>query len=1297
MPSPLDLLDRWSGLPECSGLVDAVRRGERELAVSGLPAQAAVGLGLALGRATGRPVVLVTADGASAQSAAETASVWMDAPCLLFPPREFLPYAVMAQGPEVHARRLRVLAELVAGGGSPPVLSLPVTALRRQLAPVALFRSALRTVECGMALDPGKLARALAEAGYERQVVVEGPGSFAVRGGIVDVYPLTAEHPVRVECGDETVLSLRAFSADNQRSLEALETVLIPPAREVPAPRAERRDQALGRIAESLAAQRERLQGEQDAGGRLEAQVREDLQALAAGTAPGLWENYLPFVDAGHSVLDYLRERWPRPLLLVLDAGAATDALVALQRHEQTRLAGFLAEGRILPEQAEAFGLPGDWLHDVGQGAVVYVDNLGRSLTGVHPQEHFAVTARGAPPFGGQWQLALDGLRRWCRGQYRTVCWVSSAERAQWLVDQLREADITAVRHLSSEDPMPPGGVAVRVGHLPTGWEIPGIGLAALGEADLLGSRRRPSRVRRTPAGGRLDGYEDLAVGDFVVHATHGIGQYLGTQSLVVQNKTRDYLVLRYDGTDRLYVPTDQIALVQKYIGGEGRQPRVSRLGGAEWARTKQRVRESVRRMAEDLLALYAARQTLQGHAFPPDDVLQREFEDAFAYEETVDQLQASAEIKADMERPIPMDRLLCGDVGYGKTEVAMRAAFKAVSGGRQVVVLVPTTILAEQHYLTFTERFGQFPVTVRMLSRFRNRREQEETITALRRGAVDIVIGTHRLLQEDVSFKDLGLVIIDEEHRFGVAQKERLKHLRQTVDVLSMTATPIPRTLHMAMAGVRDMSVITTPPENRYPVETMVLEWSPALVREALTRELGRKGQVYYLHNRVRSIGEALDRLRHLVPDADVIAAHGQMPEEQLEQVMAEFWRGEHQILLATTIIESGLDIPNANTVIVEDSDRLGLAQLYQIRGRVGRSSRVDYAYFTYRRERNLSEVAQKRLEAIREFTELGSGFKIALRDLEIRGAGNILGPEQHGFVAAVGFDLYAQLLEEAVRELRHERQAPATRPSVELRVDAFIEDAYIAEPRLKLECYKRVHAANSVQDLAAVEEELRDRFGPYPPGVANLLRLGAITTQAQTLGLLGVIQEGRAVLFTFPNYAQAVLAGWRGPGGSAGRGLRVRSHPKPVVELALDGTDDATVLASVEGCLGALLADPTLRAWRQSLGDGAHTEEVDGAALGMVRQAVPPPVLPAPAASRPVTEEPPRRTRPPAAVAARTQQLERDVPDRLAARLGLQRVGSARPQTDPPAGKTLRPRPPAGLVLPSGGAPAGAKRPQR
>jgi transcription-repair coupling factor (superfamily II helicase) len=610
--------------------------------------------------------------------------------------------------------------------------------------------------------------------------------------------------------------------------------------------------------------------------------------------------------------------------------------------------------------------------------------------------------------------------------------------------------------------------------------------------------------------------FTDLKVGDLVVHVVHGIGRYQGVKTLESAGSVRDYLVLEYAGHDRLYVPTDQVHLLQKYIGPEGENPRLSKLGGNDWQRAKSRAKRSVEEMAKELLDLYARRKATPGYAFSPDTVWQKEFEEAFPYEETPDQLKAIEEVKRDMESPHPMDRLLCGDVGYGKTEVAIRAAFKAVMDGKQVAVLVPTTILAQQHYTTFRQRLARYPIQIEMLSRFRSSEEQREILKRLKRGAIDIIIGTHRLVSKDVRFADLGLVIIDEEQRFGVRQKERLKELKASVDVLTLTATPIPRTLHLSMVGLRDMSLIQTPPEDRYPVQTYVVEYSDSLVRDAISRELARGGQVFYLYNRVEGIEAEARRVAELVPQARVIVAHGQLSETHLERAVLSFLERQYDVLVCTSIIENGLDMPNVNTLIVRDADRLGLAQLYQLRGRVGRSNRVAYAYFTYEPDKLLSPAAEKRLQALREFTELGSGFKLALRDLEIRGAGNILGAEQHGHIASVGFEMYCSLLEEAVRELKGEKPRSEVEPQLDLKVNAYLPESYVASPRDKIELYKAIAACRSEEDVEEVAADLIDRFGDPPNEVVTLLEVARLRTLAREAGVASLAQKGEKVVIT-------------------------------------------------------------------------------------------------------------------------------------------------------------------------------------
>lgn len=1184
MRGPEPFYSLWSDLPEFQALGEGLKKGYRQQAVFGLPMGQAAFLLATLYGTSDRPLLVVTAGFHEALDLAADLGAWLPAVQLrYFPPLEVVPYHLVARSPDIAAERLRVLTGLVIGERS--LVVAPLAALLRPLAPPDVFRSTVIALRAGESLDLRELTARLTDGCYERVDRVETAGQFSVRGGIVDIFPLVDQEPCRAEFFGDMVESLRVFDVASQRSSGDVSERLVPPAREVVVPRygVERAVEAVRRDAEAAAA---RLQA---VGKGAAAQaLRERVEGHLAALGPSVWELYMPYLypgdndpAAGHfaTLMDYFCKR---PVVVLLDPVRVWDALDAAGRQWQERVATLLESGRLLPRQ-DALQVDTAWMaRRLAQEQVINVSALATRLPSGEVDAVHTVQGKQTPAWRGQWDVFLDELKSWRAQRYRCCLPVSSPERARRLAAGLREAGIGVAGGEAAHGWLLPeqGEVAVCVTPLQRGFVAPSLRLAVATEAEIFGRRKERRRVTKVREGARIAAYQDLKVGDYVVHVHHGIGQYLGIKTMEVQGVHRDYLYIKYDGADRLYVPVDQIHLVQKYVGGEARQPRLYKLGSGEWVRVKQRVKESVRRMAEELLQLYAARQALEGHAFSKDTVWQKEFEDAFPYEETEDQLRATAEIKRDMEQPRPMDRLLCGDVGFGKTEVAMRAAFKAVMDGKQVAVLVPTTVLAQQHYLTFQERFKGFPVRVGVLSRFRTPKEQAEVITGLRKGELDIVIGTHRLLGGDVQFRDLGLLIIDEEHRFGVAHKEALKRLRATVDVLTLTATPIPRTLHMSLSGLRDMSVIETPPENRFPVETYVVEYDAQLVRDAIERELARGGQVFYVHNRVQTIGGALRRLQELVPQARIAVAHGQMPEHELEDVMLDFLAGRSDILLCTSIIESGLDITNANTLIVEESDRFGLAQLYQIRGRVGRSHRLAYAYFTYRRDKALGEVAQKRLEAIKEFTELGSGFKIAMRDLEIRGAGNILGPEQHGFIASVGFDLYCQLLGEAVRELKGEKVVPRTEPSVELAVDAYLDDGYVPEARAKIELYRKINALTTLAGVEEVAAELEDRYGPIPSPARNLLLLARLKVLAARLGILSLAQERDAVRITFPGYFKTLARQLEPLRVLYGRRLTLHTAPRPSLSLKPAGGREG-VLEELIALLDAIAEVPAVKQW--------------------------------------------------------------------------------------------------------------------
>lgn len=1186
----LDLLHQ---APEFHSLLEGLKRGYREQLVYGLSGSMKSFLAAGLRRETGRPLLVITANLQQAERFREDLATWLPGQdVLLFPPMEYVPFEVVAHSPEVAGQRLQVLERLARGENL--VVVAPAAALLRALVPRDVFAACQTPIRLGHPLNLDALVADLARRGYERVEMVEGRGQFARRGDILDVWPLSAEYPVRVETEWDEVSRIRRFDPATQRSVEDLQAVVIPPAREFVLP--EDRQAGVERIAQELeqavvrlrrraeeqlrearqrhgeliagagsdgepadaasgsgrrrrrkgkaggdagpgGAEAAREQGSKlerilfspdDAAAKLRERVEGHLEKLREGIFFEGADLYAPyFYPEGASLLDYFAVP---PLVVVDETARIREAAAEVESLGRDRQVSYLEKGGLLPGQLGLYMGFDQLAHRLKRWQTIHLSLLLRKVPGVDPQN--VVSVQGAKPmqeFHGQWPLFKEELDRWVAQRYRIFLLAATEERRQRLREQMLEADRipTLAEPQTGADGLPawpapaPGAVQIGIGSVEAGFQWPALRLVVVTDGEIFGrtkKRRRSQSSGLAREGARITSYQDLQVGDYVVHQVHGIGRYLGVQSETILGVTRDYLVIQYEGSDRLKIPTDQIDQISKYIGAEGHEPKLNRLGGSEWSKVKARVKESIREMAAELLRIQAMREAMPGHAFSPDTPWQKEFEDAFPYEETPDQLQAAEEIKRDMEKPRPMDRLLLGDVGYGKTEVALRAAFKAIADGKQVAFLVPTTILAQQHYVTCLQRFSGFPIRIDVLNRFKTPKEQQKTLEALARGEVDLIIGTHRLLSDDVRFKDLGLLIVDEEQRFGVQHKEKLKALRATVDVLTLSATPIPRTLHMAMVGIRDISTITTPPEDRYPVETYVAEADDDLIREAITRELYRGGQVYYVYNRVHDIDKVAAKVQRLVPEARVAVAHGQMKEEKLEQVMMDFLDREYDVLVATTIIESGLDIPNVNTIIVEDADQLGLAQLYQLRGRVGRSNRVGYAYFLYRKNKVLSEVAEKRLQAIKDFTELGSGFKIALRDLEIRGAGNLLGPEQHGFIVSVGFDLYTQLLEETVRELKGEAPPPPEfQPAVELSVDAYISDQYISDPRQKIEAYRKLRAVRSLEDAQDLAEEWTDRYGPMPQPVANLLALARIKVLAAAAGVTAVQQMKDRVTVKF------------------------------------------------------------------------------------------------------------------------------------------------------------------------------------
>ena len=963
---------------------------------------------------------------------------------VLFPAREVMPFE-HGLNEESLWMRVSALADLLDRNKIPPVVVLPATSLLRRLMEPSLFAERCRRYSRGEPASPDEMVRALVQAGYRREFSVEAKGQVAVRGGILDVFPPDAEMPFRFEFAFDEIESIRRFDPETQMSLEAVaEARLIP--------------------------------------------------ATDAGCAES---------DKSWSLFDYVAPG--DALLLVSDLPRCREALAEFERIGSEIAAARMVTGAMNKEEASVYLSASQAMGLLSRCHAMF-SAIVRAVPEVSPKEIVELEASLQVGFAGRWSDLARELQELLEQKKRIVVLAGSSDRRDLLMRWMERQEMPAVSSESIQSEPPEGVITVSLGSGENGFNVESLGLALFTEAEVYGRTQvKQKRVRK--AKGAFD-WRDLSPGDYVVHATHGIGQFMGLRTMTVAGVTRDYLHLRYAGGDALYVPIDQLDAVEKYVGPEGKPPTLQKLGTGDWQRLKARVKASVEDMARKLLILEAKRKSRKGHAFSPDTPWQRQFEEAFEYEDTEDQARATEEIKRDMESPTPMDRLLCGDVGFGKTEVAMRCAFKAVMDGKQVAVLVPTTILAEQHYSTFTRRFADYPVSIGCLSRFRSSAEQKRIITDLASGALDIVIGTHRLLSKDVKFRDLGLLIVDEEHRFGVAQKERLKELSESCDVLTLTATPIPRTLNMALSGLRDISVIETPPEGRFPVETYVVPANPSLIAQAIRRELRRGGQVFYVYNRIHSIGRVFQRVQAMVPEARIAVAHGRMPEHQLSLTMQDFLQGRYDVLISTTIIESGLDLPNVNTLVVEDADKLGLAQLYQLRGRVGRSNRIAYAYFTYRHDKGMTYVAEERLSALRDFTSMGSGYRLAMRDLEIRGAGNLLGAEQHGFIHQVGYEMYVSLLEKAVRSLRGQKEEPVQRilASVEIPVGAFIPQTYVESPKERLAFYKRIAGSPDAETLSDLESELRDRYGEIPPEVKNLLEVAELRMMAGKLGMTQV-----------------------------------------------------------------------------------------------------------------------------------------------------------------------------------------------
>ena len=1065
----------------------------------------------------GRPLLFVSHSELKAREAyGDLCHFFGEETVFLYPSKDPVFFSADVKSGEIVQKRFLALNSLLKNEKKSVVLS--IEALFDRLTDRGVFASFITELAVGDVMTIEELTEKLALTGYERCHSVYSRGQFAVRGGIVDVFGPVSESAVRIEFWGDEIDSLRTLDINSQRSSDKLESVGIFPMKEliyeesmIPG--------AIGRMEAELAktAAAYEKKGMKAEAASLRENIGRAVEKFKTRTGFSGADNFINFFyDKKTCLLDYLSQDY----IIVLDEPARTaERAESIRLELNESLKGRVEKGFLLPSQADNELSYAEVAARMGGFPLVLLSVFAGAVKDFRLAEicEFRVKSSSAAPRG--LSALVEELRYLAENKYRVLVLAGPAARGKRLLGELLEEGFWA-EFVEGDAPLEPGKIILSKGSVKSGFEYPEIKLAVVSLGEFSDGKRPRRSGRKRKKGARIESFTDLKIGDYVVHDNHGVGVYRGIEKITSDGVSKDYMKLSYADGGSLFVHTSQMDMVQKFIGGgEDARPKINKLGGADWGRAKAKARAAVKELAVDLAALYARRRAAQGFIFSRDTVWQAEFESLFPYEETEDQLAAIEDVKRDMESPAVMDRLICGDVGYGKTEIAVRAAFKAANDGKQVAVLVPTTILAQQHYATFSERMRDYPLRVDLLSRFRSPKQQAETARGVKSGAVDIVIGTHRLLSKDLRFKNLGLIVVDEEQRFGVSHKEKLKEMRENVDVLTLTATPIPRTLHMSLSGIRDMSVLEEPPHERRPVQTYVMEYEPSLVRDAVRRELARGGQVYFLHNRVKSIDEAAARLRDLVPEARIAAAHGQMYERELENVMMKFIERELDVLVCTTIIETGLDIPNVDTIIVADSDRMGLAQLYQLRGRVGRSNRMAYAYLMYRKDKVLTEDSEKRLQTIREFTEFGSGIKIAMRDLEIRGSGNLLGAEQSGHMAAIGYDAYCKLLNEAILEVRGESASPgaAFETSIDLNIDAYIPSYYIEDETQKLEVYKKISEITGEADYFDVQEELEDRFGDLPACAENLLGAALTKAAAHAKHITGIVQRGKNVIMTF------------------------------------------------------------------------------------------------------------------------------------------------------------------------------------
>ncbi|MEA4971756.1 MAG: transcription-repair coupling factor [Candidatus Metalachnospira sp.] len=1061
---------------------------------------------------TGCNALIITDNESSAKSIYNDL-VFLDDRTSYYPAKDFIFYSADVHSSDITKQRFKTIDDCLKG--EVRFICATAESLFERLMPKNELQMNVIELKEGDIVSLDDIQKKLIFMGYERSEIVEGVGQFAVRGGIIDVYSPVHEMAVRIELWDDEVDSVRAFDAMSQRSVGKIDRVRIFPVKEILIDECQILNAADKIEADMLKAFKNyEKKDEQEAAENIKRTIGEVVDKLRNGINE--IANFINYTDVNTvSLFDYLPENtivfYDEPKRIKLHVDSVYEEFESSMKER-------LERGYILPKQMNLIFDMSDIYSFSSKFREVLMCGITQIIPDFKIKAVSSFTVKSSTSFNNKYDLFYEEIKYLKNDDYRVVVFGGGESRCERIAREMNEAGIEAVLIDYKNDFIPAkGSIYVCHGKLSKGFEYPDIKFAVFSLSEISGEYGIKKRKKYNKKGKVIESFTDLKVGDYVVHESHGIGVYRGLEKITVDGINKDYLKISYNGGSNLFVPVNQMDLVQKYIGSDGARPKLSKLGGQDWGKMKSKVRAAVAILAEDLIEVYAKREAAKGYTYSYDTSWQKEFEENFEFTETDDQLNAVEDIKHDMETGKVMDRLVCGDVGYGKTEVAIRAAFKTVQDGKQVAYLVPTTILAQQHFMTFTKRMSQYPVQIELLNRFRTAKEQKQTLKKLESGMSDIVIGTHRLLSKDVKFRDLGLIIVDEEQRFGVAHKEKLKRIKENVNVLTLTATPIPRTLHMSLAGIRDMSLLEEPPEERMPVQTFVMESNEQSVRDAIHREVARGGQVYYLHNRIENIYETAAKIQKLVPKATVQYAHGRMSERELEGIMEDFIEGEIDVLVCTTIIETGLDISNVNTIIIQDSDRMGLSQLYQLRGRVGRSNRTSYAYFMYRKDKVLQETAEKRLQTIREFTEFGSGFKIAMRDLEIRGAGSLLGAEQHGHMETVGYDLYCKLLDEAVCKLKGEVKADSFETSIDISVSAYIPDYYIQNEEQRLEIYKKISLINGTESFYDIQEEIEDRYGDLPKCVQTLLDVALVKYDAHQMDIISIAEKQKNIIIIF------------------------------------------------------------------------------------------------------------------------------------------------------------------------------------